>query len=78
MLANYINSALELPPYFKMLKEVHYRYPVITSQGFIDNEGNYYSSITDLSDDPLIRMYQYVQYANMFDDIDEDWFAIGH
>ena len=40
----------------------------------LDNEGMLYSGVNDLSDDPLIQMYQYVQYANMFDGIDEEWF----
>lgn len=64
-----------LPPYVQMLKEVAAKYPVITTQGVIDAEGNEYSSVSDLADDPLIRKYQYVQYANMFDEIDGAWFS---
>ena len=78
--ANYLpllvleRGGFELPPYMKMLKDVYEKYPVITSQGVIDKDGNYYSGIGELADDPLIQMYQYVQYANMFDDIDDAWF----
>ncbi len=57
-----------------MMKDVYEKYPVITSQGVLDNEGRLYAGVNDLSDDPLIQMYQYVQYANMFDNIDEAWF----
>jgi hypothetical protein len=78
--ANYLpllvleRGGFELPPYVKMLKDVYEQYPVITSQGVIDKDGNYYSGIGELAEDPLIQMYQYVQYANMFDDIDDAWF----
>ena len=67
-------AGYKLPPYLKMMKDVYEKYPVITSQGVLDNEGMLYSGVNDLSDDPLIQMYQYVQYANMFDGIDEEWF----
>ena len=67
-------TGYKLPPYLKMMKDVYEKYPVITSQGVLDNEGILYSGVNDLSEDPLIQMYQYVQYANMFDDIDEAWF----
>ena len=39
-------------------------------------DGNLYGSVNELLDDPLIRKYQYVQYANMFDEIDPSWFDI--
>ena len=66
-----------LPPYVQMLKEVHERYPVISSQGVIDAEGNVYGSVAELVNDPLIQKYQYIQYANLFDEIDEAWFDAG-
>ncbi|MBP3806048.1 MAG: LTA synthase family protein [Oribacterium sp.] len=67
-------AGYKLPPYLKMMKDVYEKYPVITSQGVLDDEGRLYAGVNDLSEDPLIKMYQYVQYANMFDDIDEEWF----
>ena len=67
-------AGYKLPPYLKMMKDVYEKYPVITSQGVLDDEGRLYAGVNDLSDDPLIQMYQYVQYANMFDNIDEAWF----
>ena len=65
-----------IPPYIQLLKDVHDKYPIITSQGVIDVDGNLYGSVNELLDDPLIRKYQYVQYANMFDEIDPSWFDI--
>ena len=65
-----------LPPYIQMLKEVHKKYPVISSQGVVDNEGNVYGSVTEVIDDPLIQKYQNVQYANLFDEIDPAWFEV--
>lgn len=64
-----------LPPYVQMLKEVHEKYPVISSQGVIDSDGNVYDNVAVLMDDPLIQKYQYIQYANLFDEIDPAWFA---
>ena len=63
-------------PYIRMLEDVYEKYPIITSQGVIDSEGNYYSDVSDIIEDPLIQMYQYVQYANMFDNIDDAWFEV--
>ncbi len=63
-----------LPPYVQMLKEVHEEYPVISSQGVIDADGQVYDNAAELLDDPLMRKYQYVQYANLFDEIDDGWF----
>ena len=59
-----------------MLKELYARYPIITSQGIVDIEGNYYSGIAEVIDDPLIQKYQMIQYANLFDEIDPAWFEV--
>ncbi len=64
-----------LPPYVRMLKEVHEKYPVISSQGVMDADGVIYSGVAELSGEPLIQKYQYVQYANLFDELDAAWFA---
>ena len=64
-----------LPPYVRMLEEVHEKYPVISSQGVMDADGVIYSGVAELSDDPLIQKYQYVQYANLFDELDAAWFV---
>ena len=59
-----------------MLKEVHKKYPIISSQGVIDAEDNVYDNVAVLADDPLIQKYQYIQYANLFDEIDPAWFEV--
>ena len=33
-----------------------------------------FENVAVLLDDPLIQKYQYVQYANLFDEIDPAWF----
>ena len=65
-----------LPPYVQMLKELYEHYPIISSQGVMDIEGNIYDSVADVMDDPLIQKYQYIQYANLFDEIDSAWFEV--
>ena len=79
--ANYLpyvilkRANLPLPPYVMMLEELYKKYPVITSQGVVDKDGNYYTGVDQLISDPLITKYRYIQYANLFDDIDKRWFA---
>ena len=53
------------------------KYPIISAWGVIDAEGNVYDSVTLLLDDPLIQKYRCVQYANVFDELDEGWFSIN-
>lgn len=65
-----------LPPYVQMLKELYEHYPIISAQGVMDIEGNVYDSVADVMDDPLIQKYQYIQYANLFDEIDPAWFEV--
>lgn len=65
-----------LPPYLQLLKEVHEKYPVLSSQGVIDANGYVYDSVELLADDPLLQKYSYVQYANMFDELDPAWFQV--
>lgn len=65
-----------LPPYVQMLKELYEHYPIISSQGVMDIEGNIYTGVAEVMDDPLIQKYQYIQYANLFDEIDPAWFEV--
>ena len=64
------------PPYIQMLGELYEHYPIISSQGVMDIEGNVYTGVAEVMDDPLIRKYQYIQYANLFDEIDPEWFEV--
>ena len=65
-----------MPPYIKMLEELHEKYPIVSSQGVMDKDGNVYTGVAELMDDPLIRKYQYIQYANLFDEISPEWFEV--
>ena len=66
-----------MPPYIRMLGDVHEKYPIISAVGVMDADGYVYDGVSDVLDDPLIKMYQYIQYANLFDEIDAAWFAVG-
>ena len=80
--ANYLpwlildQGSLPMPPYVKMLRELYEKYPIISAQGVMDMEGNVYTGVADVQDDPLIQKYQYIQYANLFDELDEAWFEV--
>lgn len=66
-----------LPPYVQMLKELYERYPIISAQGVMDVDGKVYSGVAEVMDDPLIQKYQYIQYANLFDELDPAWFTVN-
>lgn len=65
------------PPYIQMLGELYEHYPIISSQGVMDIDGNIYTGVAEVMDDPLIRKYKYIQYANLFDEIDPVWFTVN-
>ena len=66
-----------MTPYTQMLKELYEKYPILCSQGVFSAEaGMIYDGVSELLDDPLIQKYQYVQYANLFDEIDPAWFEV--
>lgn len=73
MSANYLpmlileTANMPLPPYFLLLKDVYQEYPVITSHGVVDREGNYYTSLNQIENDPLLNRYQIAQYNGLFD-----------
>lgn len=66
-----------LPPYVQLLKEVHEKYPVLSSQGLVDADGYMYDNVAVLPDDPLLQKYRYVQYAILFDELDPAWFEVN-
>ena len=80
--ANYLSWLIldqgnfELPPYIQMLKEVYESYPIISTQGVLSANGDIYSGVADIMDDPLMKKYQYIQYANMMGELDEAWFKV--
>ena len=66
----------DMPPYVQMLGELYEKYPVLSAMGVIDANGNVYASAADVLEDPLVQEYQMIQYANIFDEIDDAWFQV--
>ena len=59
---------LPLTPYLRLTGAVYERYPVITSYGVYDAEGNFYASVDEVPDEEgLLQSYRFAQYNNMFD-----------
>lgn len=73
MSANYLSSLIlktgnfKLPSYNKFLLELFEKYPVITQQGILDSNNNFYSDKNELDGDTMIQQYEYLQYNNLFD-----------
>lgn len=65
-----------LPPFVQMLREVYEKYPVLCVGGAIDADGNFYESINELRDDPLIQKYEQVQYASLTGKLNEAWYQV--
>ena len=53
--------------YFAFLSELSEKFPVITTNGIIDDEGNYFSDIEELND------YRILQYRYLFEPRDIKW-----
>lgn len=83
MSANYLSGLMlecgnfELPPYYRLLRDMRESYPVFSVNGVIDNEGNFYNT-DELKDDPLITKYRYMTF-NSSSDQDKNiyWDAYG-
>lgn len=70
--ANYLpmlilkSANIELPSYYVFLENLMKMYPVITTQGILDNQGSFYESLEEV-DSKKITDYKYLQYNKMFD-----------
>lgn len=64
---------IELPPYYNFLRNLRKKYPIISINGVVDNNGNYYE-IEDVLDDKDIMDYRYFEYNNAADN-DIYWMA---
>lgn len=79
--ANYLpwlimkHGNFRMPPYVKMLGETYEQFPIVTAQGIVDVNGNEYLDASSLADNDCFKKYWQVQYANMFDKIDDKWFV---
>lgn len=73
---NYLGGLLQrtagipLSPYFSFLEEQRDDYPIITVNGYVDGEGNYYNWGSDQSEFPEYRM---LQYNYLFDNDTVEW-----
>jgi hypothetical protein len=69
--ANYLGAkiadlvGMPLTGYQKFLIELNEEIPVLTSHGYLDKEGNYYSLETTTED--ILQTYNYLVYNNQFD-----------
>ena len=86
MSANYLSSyvlkvaGLELSDYNKYLLKLFEKVPVVDNVGYIDKNGKHYTWAQNTQYSSLLQKYQYVQYNNMFDNVDkfEDIFYINN
>lgn len=71
--ANYLSSLLlktagvELTEYNKYLLKLSETLPVISTSGYVDNEGNYYKWSDSTPYNEIIREYEKIQYNGVFD-----------
>ena len=73
MSANYLSTlllqtaGLELTDYNKFLAAMYQDLPVISTVGYYDSEGNYYSHDDDSEYDDLLNIYARIEYNNLLD-----------
>ncbi len=76
--ANYLSTLLmqiagiELPDYNIFLSNLYQQYPVITSMGIYDAQGNYYPSVSDVPNNEALLQYSVLEYNNLFDNSGRD------
>ncbi len=58
---------LQTTPYIEFLRNIRSKLPVITGNGYIDNDGNYYTFDSENEYSQLLHDYQIIQYNNVFD-----------
>ena len=61
------NAELKTTSYIEFIRNIQEELPVITGNGYIDNEGNYYTYDVESKYSELLHKYQLVQYNNVFD-----------
>ncbi len=77
MSANYLSSyvlktaGVTLSDYNRYLLKLYETLPVVDNMGYIDNEGNHYTWTETTEYSSLLQKYQYVQYNNMFDEVNK-------
>ncbi|MBE5865803.1 MAG: glycosyltransferase [Lachnospiraceae bacterium] len=63
-------AGIPLSPYFAYLEKLREEYPIITVNGYVDKDGNYYNWGSAGDEFPDYRM---LQYNYLFDDETVDW-----
>lgn len=60
-------AGLNTTAYMNFLRNMQTEIPVITGNGYIDNENNYYTFDTESKYSDIINKYELLQYNNVFD-----------
>ena len=60
-------AQLKTTPYMEFLRNVQEELPVITGNGYIDNNGNYYTLYSENEYSKILKDYEIIQYNNIFD-----------
>ena len=60
-------AQLKASPYMDFLKEIQKEIPVITGNGYISSDGNYYTYEQETNYLESLNKYQLIQYNNVFD-----------
>ena len=63
------SSGIELPAYYRVLKQIEEAIPAINSFGFYSKEQNMFVPFSDATDEEqhLLNLYHSLQYNNLFD-----------
>jgi len=60
-------AGLNTTAYMNFLRDMQSEIPVITGNGYIDNENNYYTFDSETNYSDIINKYELLQYNNVFD-----------
>ena len=58
-------SGIELPPFYKFLSELRETYPVLTTRGCVDNNGNLVD-ISDIWETESVQQYRMLEYNQLY------------
>lgn len=58
-------SGIELPPFYKFLSKLRETYPVLTTRGCVDNNGNLVD-ILDIWETELVQQYRMLEYNQLY------------
>ena len=62
------NTGMDLPAYNLLIADAYDQYPILTSMGVYDNQGNRYDTVTDVPDATgILNEYNVLTYNNLFE-----------